>query len=865
MVQIKGRMVDLKPGRLCSTLLTLTCCLATRVGLGAEAQPSRPNAAQVLAKLVPLPDHVPRTIMNPFYAEPAWKLWAIDPTPVTIDAAHFKGTFQLPAAASRKYPIFGLKRGVPELSLEPLGQRPIAGFWDDCYMSLDAHHTRLREPRNQFIDGGKMQTARDVETLMRLGVNFTSQSYADRGRALVDDVLNNLNTERNFFFANCIRATPAHASYEDKDEDRVKDLYDGLFAHSFHSLGQSGSEVHALYKMMVAGACMPRNTKNLLKRHGAYAIALLTIFKAALPYADGQGRPLPYEHELRHRPVYSSNGRPGHLHYCPANAHYHGYDEQHHLQAMMDMASGLNAAPPVAVARLLSLEVTRDGEMISDQAELAKKIRCVSLTNVRFWGGKDEVLETRVNLNLSYDLQHRPLSFKCQALYPNQKNVSIQEETPGIYRIRVSHDPKLPKGRISVICTAHNGLPVPSNPVFINFYWPDEKEASDYFSLSGLSDDVRQKVKALGLKRLPVTVNRRPIVELDFMGDALRCSPGQTASFALKAIDPEGFPVTVLRRSGQMGEIKEGRFVAHIPDTKQDEVHRVHLIFSDGTGGYTGRQIKLLVAKQNDALPPDWAVTALGPVPRAVNVSFNADTFTFGVQPHSPQPSQMQGTFAFQSVGKSADLKCRIPKTKANPDLALMITNTLDGFSRRARIGLFRGEVSGAIKSGERSNAGPKYQWKGVGSDRPEYFRLTWHDAMVAAFTSTDGTIWEQVMRGRIAFFEACYAGLIYRGDPWNPGVCQWLPSSGSVPIFSTGKRTSDREGRYQAPLEITLTLSDQDAPLHYTVDGSKPTVQSPVYQAPITLAQPGRHEVRARAFQGELGQDTVAAVYQLK
>jgi hypothetical protein len=775
--------VDFQPERFGFTLLVLICCLIPSSGPGAEAQAPRATAAQVLAKLLPLPDHVPRTIMNPYHAEPAWKLWAVDPAPVTINTGQFKGTFKLPAVAQRKYPMFVLKRGVPELSLEPLGPRPVAGFWDDCYMSLDAHHTRMLQPHKQFIDGGHMRTARDVDTLLQLGVNFTSQSYSDRGRALVDDVFNNLNTERHFFFANCIRATPSHASYDDGDEAKVKDLYDGLFAHSYHSLGQSGSEVHALYKMMLAGACMPRSTKNLLKRHGAYAIALLTIFKAALPYADAQGRSLPYEHELRHRPAYSSNGRPEHVHYCPANAHYHGYDEKRHLQGMMDMAGGLVSTPPVAVAKLRSFRITKNGETITDQAGLAKRVKCVSLTNIRFWGRADELLEAQINLTQSYDLQHRALSFRCQALYPNQKNVSIQEEKPGIFRIRVRHDPTLPKGRIPIICTAYNGQAVPSNPVFINFYWPDEKEADDYFSTRGLSEDVREQIKALGLKRLPVTVNQRPIVDLDLRGDALRCIPGQTVSIELKAHDPEGFPVTVFRRSGQMGEIQDGRFIARIPNTDQDTIHRAHLIFSDGTGGYTGQQIKLLVAKQRDALPPGWGVTALGQAPRAVNVSSNAGRFTFAVQPHTPQASQMQGTFVFHSVSQTTDLICRIPRGRENIDLALMITNTLDAFSRRARIGLFQGKVSGVIKSTEQGRAKHRYQWSGTSLDRPEYFRLTLRDGVLTAHISQDSKTWEQVMAGDISLFKECYAGLIYRGDPWTPGVCDWLFPSGAVPI----------------------------------------------------------------------------------
>ncbi len=766
-------------------LFLCVCAACLLLSTGAEsviaAQPENATAAEVLAQLSPLPDDVPRTIMNPYHAAPAWKLWAVDSSPVSITKPHFKGIFQIPVGV-RKYPIL-LKKGTAKLTLEPLGRSLMAGFWDDCYMSLDSHHTRLGSFKRQFIDGGAMRTAGDVQTLLDLGVNFTSQSYADRGRAIVDDAYNNLRTERYFFFANGVRATPSHASYEDKNEDKVTDLYDGLFSHSYHSLGQSGSEMHAIHKMMAAGACMPRTTKNLLKKHGAYAIALLTIFKAALPYADAEGRALPFEHELRHRPAYSSHGTPAHVHYCPANAHYHGYDESLHIQGMLDLARGLVNPPPVAVVRLLSLAVKKGSLAVSDRAHLARHVKSMSLTNIRLWGEKDETLEVRINLNKSYDLQYKTLNYTCQALYPSQKNVSIMEEAPGVFRIRVKHDPALPKGRIPVICTARNGGDVPSNPVFINFYWPGENEVDDYFATKGLSKEVRRKIAALGLKRLPVTVNLRPIVDFGFSGDAVKCVPGQTVSFDLKAQDPEGFPVTVFRRPGQIGTIEHGRFTATIPATDRDKIYRVHFIFSDGTGGYTGKQIKLLVTRERDALPEGWSVTTLGPVQRAVRVRRVGRTFGFGRQPLDRRTKQMQGTFAFQPVSEAADLICRIPEVGAGSDMALMITNTLDGASRHAGIGIFQGEIWGVIKPAERSWGSSTFQWDKKRTDKPRYFRLTRRGDEVVAYVSADNQTWEQILTGKVGFYKQCYAGLIYRGEPWTDGVCQWLSPSESGPL----------------------------------------------------------------------------------
>ncbi len=845
----------------------LSCLLALTAGLEAaeEVDSQETIAARALSELLPLPAGAPRTIMNPYHAAPAWKLWAIDPSPVSIDKPHFKGTFGPPATELRTYPMMGLRRGVLDLILEPLGHRPLAGFWDDVYMSLDSHHTRMGALKGQFIDAGAMRTAQDVQTLLQLGVNFTSQSYADRGRAIVDDTINNLDTERHFFFANCIRATPSHVYYRDVEEDMVSDLYDGLFAHSLHTLGQSGSEVHALYKMMVAGACMPRTTKNLLKRHGAYAIVLLTIFKAALPYTDAQGRPLAYEHELRHRPVYSSHGTPAHAHYCPVNAYYHGYDEQRHLQAMMDMAQGLEAPPPIAVAELQHFIVTKAASVIVDRADLAKRVKCLSLTNMRFWGGRDETLEVRVNLNRSYDLQDRKLVFQCRALYPNQQNVIIREEAPGVFLMRVAYDAKLPKGRIPVICTASNGLPVPSNPVFINFYWPGENEADDYFPMGGLSQEARRQVEAMGLKRLPVNVNRRPEVDLGITGDALRCMPGQTVSIPLEAHDPEGFPVSVYRRSGEPGNIERNLFTAVIPSQGAEDVYRLHFVFSDGTGGYASRQVKLLVAEEKGSLPEGWTLTVLGPVYGAARVSYEGDTFTFGKQLLNPDVGRMQGTFVFQPVAGACDLICHDLKVSPGADLALMLSNTLDDFSRRVALGSFEGGILGVVKASEQSRPTTVYERDERTLPKPDYFRLTLRNGIVAGYVSLDGKTWEQAFVQNMKLTKPCYAGLVYGGDPWAGAACRWMPGGLGLPILTTSAQSRPKDGQFHSPLRITVVSPDHGATLRYTLDGSQPTIESPLYGNPIELTQSGRHEIRVRAFSDGVAGDVTTAVYDLR
>ncbi len=851
-----------------SALLVLffnVCCLPQL--WGAEAQdPARSRQLRVINMLKPLPDNADRTIKNPYWAEPAWKLWGEDPAPVAVDKSHFKGTFQPPAASQRKIPVFGKEPG-SSLKLIPLqeGADKPAGFWDDCYMSLDNHHTRQRNPRGQFIDGGKMLHEGDAQTRLALGVNFTSQSYADRGRAIVDDVVNNLNTERFFFFANCIRATPSHISFEDKDPEQVKDLYDGIYAHSYHSVGQSGSEMHAVYKMMIAGASLPRSTKNLLKKHGAYAIALLTLFKAALPYADAQGSEVPYEHELRHRPAYSSHGTVQHIHFCPANVHYHGYDDSLHLWRMARMARKMTIAPPVAVLKIADVRIEKDGKPVTGKADIAWHGKSLCLTSFRMWGKKGETLTVTIDLRGSYDLQDQKLRFTCSRLYLNQKNVRIQKAGYGRYTISVSHDPKLPKGRIPVICTARNKGPVPSNPVFVNFYWPGENEVPDYFPQRGLSKEMRDKIRKLGLKRLPVTVNKRPNVTFGIPGDAVVCKAGEKVRVPLQAVDPEGYPVTWYGRSGELGSVEKNTFIAEMPAGARTGTERIHLIASDGTGGCKGVQLKLLVNRPEDSLPEGWDVTALGKLNFPGSVKAQAGSFCFKQQSKEKSAARsrkFEGLFTFRRFSGDVDVTAEIETPHEDAQVGLLLTNTLDDFSRRSAVGFFKNAVNIQMRPGER-RWGNREQVVDSGWKQPvKFFRIVSRNGRTALFASPDRTVWTQAATEKITWFDDIYGGFIYGGSQKSV-FCRWHTPAGALPFLTTGKAKQNKEGAFPDPLSITVEVPE-NVRVRYTVNGQVPTKDSPVIEEAIMLTGAGKHTVYMTCFKDGGQAGTVRAVYKI-
>jgi len=74
-----------------------------------------------------------------------------------------------------------------------------------------------------------------------------------------------------------------------------------------------------------------------------------------------------------------------------------------------------------------------------------------------------------------------------------------------------------------------------------------------------------------------------------------------------------------------------------------------------------------------------------------------------------------------------------------------------------------------------------------------------------------------------------------------NEGLALETVTRAAVPHFSAAG------GRYEGPVEVALSATEPAAQIHYTLDGSQPTADSTLYQAPIHLSE--TTVVRARAF----------------
>ncbi|MFT4587098.1 MAG: hypothetical protein ACI8QF_001190 [Limisphaerales bacterium] len=589
-------------------LLAVSCASMNVVAQDSPASPAYSEAA----------------VKNPYYsdrASPPWKLWFEDDSAVDYSrkAAQEKNADAKVITRTLKPPPLA-KRFYPELSSAPTGTAPTypfkifqsepkaAGMWDDSVASLDGNHVRLRKDyrfggRKILFAGQMVQVLHGSPKFVdrnRIGINFAWQSFARKGHHLFVGDLLIRRMEETFTFANCLYASPGWLSRTDVMPDRIVDSYDGLFGHYYNSLGQSGSEAHAMAKMMYAGAHLPRETKNMMKRHGVYPLTMLTIFKATLPYRDGSGKEVPYEHELRHRPSYASNGAGVSARYVSRELEYHLYDEAIHVSRMVEMARNMSAPPPVTLLRLI------DAEGSSNNTRL---LQSSSFTAVRIHGEPGERIEATVDLSESYDLNGRPLTFHAKRVYPGQLNVEVTADERGKVRIVATYDERYPGGRFPVVLWVENRGDCPGNPVFVNFHWPeaDQPKRPAYFApykKPFMTDEDIRKFTGRGAVRDPnvqVMRNDKPAIEVGPTVESkpeamtLRAKVGVPVSVKLTGSDPEGFQTQFYQWSGDAGRIEEDRLTYTPTDADRGKTLPVRLICSDGTGAYRGLTIRIQV------------------------------------------------------------------------------------------------------------------------------------------------------------------------------------------------------------------------------------------------------------------------------
>lgn len=847
-------------------LCLLAALLITNRSVGAKPDPaSAPKpAAEAKAPLA--------WIKNPVYPKPVWRLWAAEPDPVRFagmvmgsDKPH-EAVYLPPEPEKRLYPDLAAPRRFPATFLAPLVKKPntSAGWWDDCYATMDMAHTNVPtgwadDYGNRIgLDGQFIRSAFGMPSFserMQLGVNFTSQSFSERGHHIVSSFAEIDETERDYFFANTVRGTPAYMSYQETLAEKAIDSYDGLFAHSFQSVGRSGSEVGALRKMIIAGGYMPRATKDLLKRHGAYAAAMLLIFRASLPYADAKGE-VPYANELRHRVAYFSDGRTRNSEFVPNNVYYHGYNESLHLYRMIEMARQMAVAPPVALLRLDSFAVEKGGKPIPARGDDDPRLKSINRTMIRCWGNPGETLIVGVDMSQSYDLQDLSLRFEAAAVYPEHKNVCIEPGKDGRLKIIARHDPKLPKGRVPVLLLAVNSRGVASLPVFVNFYWPEEGQAAPPPYLDRNHPNPKHEVNR----------NLRPSLVTGLENGILYAEPGKPASFTVQCKDPEGFPVRLYRWSGEVGTLRGNTFSYTATEADRGKVYPVHLIASDGTGGYRGALVRVVAGPKDGCLAGGWAGAVLGTPEAAGSARMAGKEIEMVASGSELGGSDDAGHIAYSQVEGDCDLAARITELgsptspvragivlrqhleASSPQAMLIARATADKTKLAAPVGLFRGQQESWCTS---KSPDPALAIK------PALLRLVRRGDLCAAFQSADGLTWEQIGAASVKMSKKIVAGYVLcsgdsrHGDAVRTARARFAPVDvARTPLALIDVKASPAKGspsHLQAPVEVTILPPAADAKVYYTIDNSDPGPRSPLYGQPFKLDQSGQFTIRAR------------------
>ncbi len=101
--------------------------------------------------------------------------------------------------------------------------------------------------------------------------------------------------------------------------------------------------------------------------------------------------------------------------------------------------------------------------------------------------------------------------------------------------------------------------------------------------------------------------------------------------------------------------------------------------------------------------------------------------------------------------------------------------------------------------------------------------------------------------------------GLVLVPDASAGCVCSYLNQSWIAlePLGIEPPQIAPEGGAYREPVQVTLTPDDAGTLIRYTLDGSAPTEDSPVYRGPVTIQEDAR--LRTRSFAADGGISRVA------
>jgi hypothetical protein len=298
----------------------------------------------------------------------------------------------------------------------------------------------------------------------------------------------------------------------------------------------------------------------------------------------------------------------------------------------------------------------------------------------------------------------------------------------------------------------------------------------------------------------------------------------------------------------------------------------VHLIYSDGTGGYTGRLVKILVTDAPYALPAGWSATTLGVPRRAGKIECAGGEFEIVATGGDFHRGRSEGLMAYRRIEGDFDVLCRLDELSVEGSdsgtarLALMARKGLEDFDPCTYVCAYDESAEGNNRCAEFGLDGSPSPWGGFRFEADEelatpvrFLRLARHGDQVCGYASADREEWEAVgwggmkAEGKLLVGLTAASGDSGRGEPvpLAHARCEWL-EPGEIPlpgiaVEHKGKR--DGSGAYKAPITVTLTAPVDDVEIRYTFDGTEPDTGSVLYAEKVALEEPGRHVLRARLY----------------
>lgn len=197
-------------------------------------------------------------INNPYHKKPIWKLWFLDPAPVSLSNNKMLAP---PPLNKRIYPDDADTKKYPGRFLmyrdKDWPERKYAGIWDDVYSNRDKGHSYI----NSQWTGENDNSVKIIDSIIHVkgghlykaGANFTSQSTTGMGHAITNNGPRMEQLEKFIYFGDILMSGPAHASYMERTLKSCIDGYEALVPIFYNSMGASGSETMALTKMIIAG------------------------------------------------------------------------------------------------------------------------------------------------------------------------------------------------------------------------------------------------------------------------------------------------------------------------------------------------------------------------------------------------------------------------------------------------------------------------------------------------------------------------------------------------------------------------------------------------------------------------------------